>query len=94
MIVGAVNITSDSLILQWLEPHDNNAPLLGYWIVYCTLDICTYITIEAGPTSYLVTHLQPAVTYHFTVLAHNSIGTSLPSLSINVTTLEAGKTIL
>jgi hypothetical protein len=92
VIVDAVNITSDSLILQWLEPHDNNAPLLGYWIVYCTLDICTYITIEAGPTSYLVTHLQPAVTYHFTVQAVNRIGTSSDSLGIIVTTLEAAPT--
>ena len=95
VIVDAVNITSNSLILQWLEPHDNNAPVLGYWIVYRTPNVSMYMSIDAGlQTSYLVTNLQPAVTYHFTVQAHNSIGTSLPSLGINVTTLEAGKIIL
>ena len=56
VIVDAVNITSDSLILQWVEPHDNNAPLTGYRIEYRTLDSSTFTPVEVGPqTSHLVT---------------------------------------
>ena len=97
MIVNAVNITSHSLILLWLEPHNNNAPVLGYRIEYCTqsLDLSTCISVDVGPqTSYLVTGLQAAVTYHFTIQAYNSIGPSFLSPVFSVTTLEAGKTVL
>ena len=90
VIVDAVNITSDSLILQWVEPHNNNAPLLGYTIEYHTQNISQI----APQTSYLITGLLPAVTYNFILVAYNIIGNSLPSLGINVTTLEAGKTVL
>ena len=93
MIVDAVNITSDSLILQWLEPHDNNAPLTGYRIDYRTLDSSTIIEV-VPQTSHLVTGLQAAVTYHFVIQALNNIGASSSSPVFNVTTLEAGKTIL
>lgn len=93
VIEDAVNITSNSVVLLWLEPPDNNAPLLGYWIVYYTPHISTNITIGLQ-TSHLVTGLQPAMTYHFTLVAFNSIGSSLSSLGIDVTTLEAGKTML
>ena len=93
VIVDAVNITSDSLILQWLEPHDNNAPLLGYQIEYRSQDVSLYLQI--GPqTSHLVTGLLPVTTYYFTLVAYNSIGNSSSSLGINVTTLEAGKALL
>ena len=94
VIVDAVNITSDSLILQWAEPHDNNAPLLGYTIEYYTQNISQYSFQIAPQTSHLVTGLLPAVTYNFVLVAYNIIGNSLPSLGINVTTLEAGKIIL
>ena len=93
VIVDAVNITSDSLILQWLVPHNNNAPLTGYRIEYHTQNISQYFQI-VPQTSYLITGLLPAVTYNFTLVAYNIIGNSLPSLGINVTTLEAGKKIL
>ena len=93
VIEDAVNITSNSAVLLWLEPPDNNAPLLGYWIVYYTPNESHYIPV--GPqTSYNVTDLKPAMTYHFTLVAFNSIGSSLSSLGIDVTTLEAGKAIL
>ena len=95
VIVDAVNITSDSLILLWLEPHNNNAPVLGYRIVYTTLDLIIHTPIDVGlQTSHLVTGLQPAVTYHFVIQAHNNIGPSSFSPVFNVTTLEAGKTVM
>ena len=81
-----MNVTSDSLILLWLEPHHNNAPLLGFHV----LIMPNFITLTVENESLLVTGLEPGETYHFQVVAFNSIGDSLPSDPFIVTTLETG----
>ena len=81
-----MNVTSDSLILLWSEPHHNNAPLLGFHV--SIIPIFTTVTVEDEYV--LVTGLEPGETYHFQVIAFNSIGDSVPSDPFIVTTLETG----
>ena len=74
-----------------MEPHHNNAPILGFYI-YTYGDLVGNVT--ADEDSLNVTGLMPDTEYVFTVTAFNSIGISQPSLSFVVTTLEAGKVLL
>ena len=93
--VGSVNTTSRSISLNWTEPHDNNAPIMGYRVIY---QQPTFLgggvqvvssTIEMAE----ITGLHPGVTYDFTVVAFNEIGDSTPSSISPVTTLEEGSYI-
>ena len=79
--VGSVNTTSRSISLVWEEPHDNNAPIMGYRVMY---QEPTFLrggvqvvnsTVEMAE----ITGLHPGVTYNFTVVAFNEIGDSTPS---------------
>jgi hypothetical protein len=69
-----------------VEPHHNNAPILGFYI-YTYGDLVGNVT--ADEDSLNVTGLMPDTEYVFTVIAFNSIGISQPSTSFIVTTLEA-----
>ena len=91
VITGVQNVTSESVVLQWVEPHHNNAPILGFYIYTCG-DLVGNVT--ADEDSLNVTGLMPDTEYVFTVIAFNSIGISQPSTSFIVTTLEAGKVFL
>lgn len=92
--MSAVNITSTSLVLEWLEPHHNNAPVLGFRVMYSQDDIDVYMEseTEAQETLY-VTQLLPGLAYQFTVVAFNDIGNSVMSDPFYATTLEEGKRI-
>ena len=75
---------------MWEEPHDNNAPIIGYRVMY---QEPTFLgggvqvvnsTVEMAD----ITGLQPGVTYNFTVVAFNEIGDSIPSDIASIRTLE------
>lgn len=87
-----VNITSRNLTLQWVEPHDSNAPILGYRVMYMDPDFLngTLVTLPSNDTTLVVTNLVPGVTYNFTVVAFNDIGDSPPSDTAPVRTLDEG----
>ena len=94
--VESVNTTSRSISLNWTEPHDNNAPIMGYRVMY---QEPTFLgsgvqvvnsTVEMAD----ITGLQPGVTYNFTVVAFNEIGDSLPSEIASIRTLEEGNCII
>jgi len=92
--VGAFNITSHSLTLEWTEPHHNNAPILGYQVMYQTnISNSTVEVINTVSTFVEITGLYPGVTYHFTVVAFNAIGNSAPSDVALIRTLEEGTKI-
>jgi hypothetical protein len=86
VITGAVNITSESAILQWMEPHNNNALLLGFYVF---IDDYLLGNVTADEQSLNVTGLRPDTVYAFTLTAFNSIGESSPSDSLIFLTLEA-----
>ena len=88
VIIGVQNVTSQSVVLQWVEPHHNNAPILGFYIY---TDGVLVGNVTADEDSLNVTGLMPDTEYMFTVIAFNSIGNSSPSDAITITTLGAGK---
>ena len=90
--VRSVNITSRNISLEWTEPHDNNAPIMGYRVMYqqpaflgSDMQIVNS-TVEMAD----ITALHPGVTYNFTVVAFNEIGNSTPSNTASIRTLEEG----
>ena len=87
-----VNVTSRSLTLQWVEPHDSNAPILGYKVIYTEPEFLngTSVTLPSNRTALEVTNLVPGVTYNFTVVAFNNIGNSPQSNITSVRTLDEG----
>lgn len=92
VIERAVNITSSSLVLIWLEPHHNNAPILGFHVMYNEKGNNTIVLLLESVDKMLhIPELLPGVTYQFTVVAFNDIGESDLSDAYNVTTLEEGK---
>ena len=91
--ITAVEIQSRYLVLTWMEPHDNNAPILGYFVSY-------YQPVFAGGERIIltvseevvnVTNLLPGIIYNFTVIAYNDIGNSTASETIPLRTLEEGE---
>ena len=90
--VQGVNITSRNLTLQWVEPHDSNAPILGYRVMYIEPGFQGSSTVILSTTNVFVevTGLLPGITYSFTVVAFNEIGDSPPSDIILIRTLDEG----
>ena len=90
--VQAVKINSRNIILTWMEPHNNNAPIQGYRIMYTqpdflgSTDEVVTVTVEYAT----IAGLHPGVTYRFTVVAFNEIGDSVPSDPAKVQTKDEG----
>ena len=90
----AVDLTSRNLILTWIEPHDNNAPILGYFIDFQQPPFPSMgaaVTLNTSTESVFIEELHPGVTYNFTVTAFNGIGNSVTSEVHVVTTSEERK---
>ena len=90
--ITVVEIQSRSLVISWIKPHDNNAPILGYFIFYeqpsfAGGEMIIFPTADEGAS---LTELFPGVTYNFTVIAYNAIGNSTESDSIQLKTLDEG----
>ena len=92
----AFNITSRSIALQWIEPHDNNAPVTSYDIMYTDPPFLGGEVRTVGSTEEMVvvSGLHPGVEYTFTVVAINEEGTSAASDEVIATTLEEGNEIM
>jgi len=81
----------------WVEPHDNNAPIMGYRVMYRNPEFVDpnrelqviNTTIEMA----IITGLHPGVTYNFTIVAFNDIGASTPSITAPITTLDEGTSL-
>ena len=90
VITGAVNVTTDSLILLWMEPHHNNAPVIGFRVIINSVFGLRRNTTDEEFLE--VSGLESGVTYTFVVVAFNDIGDGVPSEGFNVTTLDTGET--
>ena len=89
----AVETQSRYLVLMWVEPHDNNAPILGYFVSYDQPVFAggERMTLTVPNEIVNVTNLLPGVTYNFTVIAYNDIGNSTASETTPLRTLEEGE---
>lgn len=93
--ITAFEIQSRSLVLSWIEPHDNNAPIVGYFVSYTQPTFAGGRTITNSTSDEVISlnELLPGVAYNFTVIAYNIIGNSTPSEAIQIETLEEGSHI-
>lgn len=76
-----------------MEPHHNNAPVLGYEVSYLTplfLGV-DQITINTTFEMVNISNLHPGVVYNFTIVAFNEIGASRPSHVAMFATLDEGR---
>ena len=90
--VMAVGVGSREINLTWVEPHDNNAPITGYLIMYMEPGFVTGERMRVVNTSAVematITGLFPGVDYMVMVIAYNEIGDSDPSDPLLVRTLD------
>ena len=90
--VTTIVVTTTGVLLEWVEPHDNNAPILGYRVSYTRPLFLNglEVTVNSSVEMVNITGLHPGVTYTFSVIAFNEIGDSMPSDGLMVTTVETG----
>ncbi|XP_015602585.1 neogenin isoform X2 [Cephus cinctus] len=86
LIVSARFVT-----LHWQEPENSNGDILAYNVYYKEdgSQRERVINVTQKQLEVMVPGLQPSVTYHFRVVAHNSRGAGLSSDILKVTTHEA-----
>ena len=93
--LSTTGVTSRNLTLSWVEPHPNNAPILGYNVFYTTPEFLggneVELTVNGSVEQVLIDRLHPGVTYNFTVLAFNEEGDSGRSEPFSQRTLEEGE---
>ena len=91
--ITAVEIQSRYLVLTWVEPHDNNAPIQGYFVFYSQPRFAggEMMMLQTVVTMVNVTELYPGVTYNFTILAFNEVGNSSSSDVTPFRTLDEGE---
>lgn len=88
----AVEVLSDQVKLMWVEPHDNNAPITRYLVMYAQAAEGEQVrSVSSTTVMAIITDLFSDTEYNFTVSAYNEIGDSDPSDSLTVRTLEKGK---
>ncbi len=92
----AVNFSSREINLTWVEPHDNNAPIMGYLVMYVEPEFVAgereeVVNISGSEEMATISGLFPGVNYTFTVTAYNEIGDSAPSDLLTVRTLAERK---
>ena len=88
-------LNSTAIQLNWFEPHDNNALILGYRVMYTRPEFLNGSDVELSVIGEMavVNGLHPGVTYNFTVIAFNELGDSQESAVAMVTTKEEGTVI-
>ena len=88
----ALDIQSRSLTFLWSEPHDNNAPIEGYYVVYSQPSFAggELVVLNVSNETVAVDKLFPGVTYNFTVIAFNNLGNSTESELLPLKTLDEG----
>lgn len=90
--VTVLETTSSFIFLMWLEPFDNNAPILRYTAILndsSSGEVNAYI-VEGKTEEANITDLKPFTEYSVRIIAENIIGQSPPSELQLVTTDEDG----
>lgn len=94
--LGAIVMSSTTIYLTWTAPHENNAPILGYYLFYYNPSFIdggsqVMVLIDDAVEEFMIEDLHPAVSYEFTLTAFNEIGNSVASDPLVNETLEDGK---
>ncbi|KAG8201070.1 hypothetical protein JTE90_002743 [Oedothorax gibbosus] len=88
----ALEITSNSISISWSPGHPGNNPIVSYIISYrpdsdkWPEERSKKVVVSNVDTSATISGLKPVTTYHIHVIARNSIGQSLPSSDLTITT--------
>ena len=83
----AIEVTQSTILLMWLKPHDNNAPIIGYYVMYTRAGFQTNVettSVESANISGLIS----GTLYSLNITAFNEIGVSDPSNLLMVQTLQ------
>ncbi|KAJ8980663.1 hypothetical protein NQ317_013275 [Molorchus minor] len=93
---------SRSIGISWTQPYAGNSPITSYVVQYKP-GAESELLSEAWPnqplkaavpgsqTTTTIQNLRPAQVYHIRILAENRLGTSDPSQTVQVNTLEEGR---
>ena len=85
---------SQNLTLVWTAPHDNNAPILGYYIFYTEPSFLggddVVLRVNGAVEEFFIEDLHPGEEYTFTILAFNEEGNSSLSDPFTNETMEEG----
>ena len=70
---NTINGNIVTLTLSWGEPYNNYDPIVNY-TVSCSGDVTCPPNFTTTKTAIIITNLTPMITYTFSVVATNSIG--------------------
>ena len=84
--VVANEVTQNTLSLIWLKPHDNYAPIIGYYVMYMRAGFETNV-VNTSVESANISDLVSGTLYSLNVTAFNEVGVSDPSNPLTVETL-------
>ena len=82
-----IEVTQNTIALTWIKPHDNYAPIIGYYVMYVRAGFQTNV-VNTSVESVNITGLISGRVYSFNVTAFNKIGVSDPSDALIVQTLR------
>ena len=85
--VVAIEVTQNTIALMWIKPHNNYAPIIGYYIMYTRAGFQTNV-VNTSIESINLTGLISGRVYTINVTAFNEIGASNPSDALIVQTLR------
>uniref|UniRef100_A0A914ZQD0 Titin n=1 Tax=Parascaris univalens TaxID=6257 RepID=A0A914ZQD0_PARUN len=95
--LAATNISTDSALLEWLPPLENNgSPLTGYIIERKMAETGRWrnvATVKADKESFLMEELFPDEIYVFRVCAINEVGKGPPSVAVDVITKKEAEAV-
>ena len=82
----AIEVTQNTISLIWLKPHDNYAPIIGYYVTYMGAGFETNV-LNTSVESANISDLVSGTLYSLNVTAFNEVGVSDPSNPLTVETL-------
>ena len=85
--VVAIEVTQNSIALTWIKPHDNYAPIIGYYVMYKRPGFQMNV-VNTSIESVRISGLVSDRVYSFNVTAFNEIGVSDPSDALVIQTLR------
>lgn len=95
--LAATNVSTDSALLQWLPPLENNgSPLTGYIIERKMAETSRWRNVgkvRADKESFLMEELFPDEIYVFRVCAVNEVGKGPPSEAVDVITKKEAEAV-
>ena len=77
-------LNNGTVELKWAAPYDGGTPIQKY-VVQQAINEGMFKTIGYPTTGSYTATVQPGLTYHYQIYAHNAAGNSAPSTTVSVT---------